>query len=210
MNSRLCNGFGLQGKPIQRVCSVMTQRYALRIVIPVLNEGAALTDKLAALQSLRQQGAEIVLVDGGSLDESWARARPWVDRLMSSPAGRARQMNAGAVDTATSQADALLFLHADTQLPRDAYALILRSLETEAWGRFDVKLASSDPRLRLVATMMNLRSQLTGIATGDQAMFVKASLFQAVGGIPDQPLMEDIGLSKRLKKHAWPANSNSQ
>lgn len=183
----------------------MAQRYALRIVIPVLNEGAALTEKLAALQSLRQQGAEIVLVDGGSLDESWARARPWVDRLMSSPAGRARQMNAGAVDTEASQADALLFLHADTQLPPDAYALILRALQDQAWGRFDVKLASSDPRLRLVAAMMNLRSRLTGIATGDQAMFVKTALFQAVSGFPDQPLMEDIELSKRLKKHASPA-----
>ena len=185
----------------------MTKRYALRIVIPVLNEGAVLTAKLAALQSLRQQGADIefVLVDGGSLDESWARARPWVNRLISSPAGRARQMNAGAADTQTSQADALLFLHADTQLPPDAYATILRALQHQPWGRFDVKLASSDPRLRLVAAMMNLRSRLTGIATGDQAMFVKAALFQVVGGFPDQPLMEDIELSKRLKKHALPA-----
>jgi rSAM/selenodomain-associated transferase 2/rSAM/selenodomain-associated transferase 1 len=184
-------------------------RYALRIVIPVLNEGAALTAKLAALQSLRAQGAEIVLVDGGSLDESCARAQPWVDHLISSPAGRARQMNAGAActtqSTAKTQADALLFLHADTQLPPNAYALILHALEHQPWGRFDVQLESNDPRLRLVSAMMNLRSRLTGIATGDQAMFVKTALFQTVGGFPDQPLMEDIELSKRLKKHASPA-----
>jgi rSAM/selenodomain-associated transferase 2/rSAM/selenodomain-associated transferase 1 len=184
---------------------VSAKRYALRIVIPVLNEGEALTEKLAALQSLRQQGAEVVLVDGGSIDESWARARPWVDRLISSPAGRARQMNAGVLDTDTSQSEALLFLHADTQLPPDALTAILEALKQTAWGRFNVQLASRDPRLRLVSAMMNLRSRLTGIVTGDQAMFVKTALFQAVGGFPDQPLMEDIELSKRLLQISRPA-----
>jgi rSAM/selenodomain-associated transferase 2/rSAM/selenodomain-associated transferase 1 len=182
-----------------------TRRFALRIVIPVLNEGEALTERLAILQPLRSEGVELVVVDGGSTDESWARARPWIDRLMTSPPGRARQMNAGAKDTATSQADALLFLHADTQLPSNAVALILVALRERAWGRFDVQLDATDWRLSLVQTMMNLRSRLSGIATGDQAMFVRADAFRAVGGFPDQPLMEDIELSNRLKQFSRPA-----
>ncbi len=181
------------------------RRFALRIIIPVLNEGAALTVRLQALQSLRAQGAELVLVDGGSTDESWARARPWVDRLIASPAGRAKQMNAGAADTPSSQADALLFLHADTQLPPDAMALITQALGQRPWGRFDVQLDSGDPRLKLVSALMNLRSRLSGIATGDQAIFVRTQAFHAVGGFPDQPLMEDIELSKRLKRQSRPA-----
>jgi rSAM/selenodomain-associated transferase 2/rSAM/selenodomain-associated transferase 1 len=182
-----------------------THRVALRIVIPVLNEGAALTKRLLRLQSLRAQGAELVVVDGGSTDESWARARPWVDRLLCCEPGRAQQMNLGAADTLRSQADALLFLHADTQLPKDAFAAIQAALQRSVWGRFDVQLESSDWRLRIVQTMMNLRSRLTGIATGDQAMFVKAPLFQTLGGFPNQLLMEDIELSKRLRKQSRPA-----
>lgn len=181
------------------------RRFALRIVIPVLNEGEALTERLAILQPLRSQDVELVVVDGGSTDESWARARPWVDRLMASPAGRARQMNAGAQDTPTSQADALLFLHADTQLPRNAVAMILAALRERAWGRFDVQLDAQDWRLSLVQSMMNLRSRLSGIATGDQAMFVRADAFRATGGFPDQPLMEDIELSSRLIRFSRPA-----
>jgi rSAM/selenodomain-associated transferase 2/rSAM/selenodomain-associated transferase 1 len=176
----------------------------LRVVIPVLNEGKALAARLQALQGLRAQGAELVLVDGGSTDESWALARPWVDRLLASAPGRAKQMNAGARDDA-SQADALLFLHADTQLPADAFAPIQAALAKRPWGRFDVQLDSPDIRLRLVATMMNLRSCLTGIATGDQAMFMSAKLFHDMGGFADQPLMEDIDLSSKLLQHARPA-----
>ena len=100
------------------------RHFVLRIVMPVLNEGAALTERLISLQPLRRQGLELVVVDGGSTDESWARARPWADRLMATEPGRALQMNAGAADTPDSHADALLFLHADTALPRDALAAI--------------------------------------------------------------------------------------
>ncbi len=181
------------------------RRFALRIVIPVLNEGLALTEKLQSLQALRPLGVELVIVDGGSTDESWARARPWVDRLIASPPGRARQMNAGAANTPCSQADTLLFLHADTQLPSDALNLILAALRERAWGRFDVQLDADDGRLKLVQAMMNLRSRWSGIATGDQAMFVRADAFHAAGGFPDQPLMEDIELSSRLKKISPPA-----
>lgn len=181
------------------------KRFQLRIVMPVLNEGAQLTARLKALQGLRAQGAELVLVDGGSQDDSWALAQPWVDRLLCSALGRARQMNAGAMDTAQAQADALLFLHADTELPGDAFQRITQALSMQAWGRFDVRLDSSDIRLRWVEAMMNLRSRLTGIATGDQAMFVRRDAFLAAGGFPEQALMEDIELSKRLLRQSRPA-----
>jgi rSAM/selenodomain-associated transferase 2/rSAM/selenodomain-associated transferase 1 len=179
--------------------------FALRIVIPVLNEGAALTGKLKALQSLRAQGAELVVVDGGSTDDSWAQARPWVDKLLCSPSGRAAQMNAGAAEMPGSRPDALLFLHADTQLPDDAFMAISHALAHHAWGRFDVQLDSQDWRLRIVEFMINLRSRLSGIATGDQAIFVRTDAFRALGGFPDQPLMEDIELSSRLLKISRPA-----
>jgi rSAM/selenodomain-associated transferase 2/rSAM/selenodomain-associated transferase 1 len=182
-----------------------THARALRIVIPVLNEGAALTQRLQALQSLRAEGAQLVVVDGGSTDESWALALPWVDCLLCSPPGRALQMNAGAFAMTGSQADALLFLHADTQLPRNVLSQISQALSQKAWGRFDVTLDSPDKRLRLVEAMMNARSRISGIATGDQAIFVRADAFHAVGGFPEQPLMEDIELSKRLLKISPPA-----
>jgi rSAM/selenodomain-associated transferase 2/rSAM/selenodomain-associated transferase 1 len=181
------------------------RRYKLRIITPVLNEGEQLSKRLIALQSWRAQGAELVLVDGGSQDESWARAQPWVDRLLCSPPGRAQQMNAGAADTARSQADALLFLHADTELPKDAFQAISDALAKHAWGRFDIRLDSSDSRFRLIEALMNLRSRLTGIATGDQAIFVRYEAFRAAGGFPEQPLMEDIELSKRLLQQSRPA-----
>jgi rSAM/selenodomain-associated transferase 2/rSAM/selenodomain-associated transferase 1 len=178
---------------------------SLRIVMPVLNESDGLTEKLRALQGLRAQGAELVVVDGGSTDDSWARARPWVDRLFYSPSGRAAQMNAGAAEMPGSKPDALLFLHADTQLPDDAFAAIAQALQSHAWGRFDVQLNSKDACLRMVESLMNLRSRISGIATGDQAMFVRTEAFRALGGFPDQPLMEDIELSSRLLKISRPA-----
>jgi rSAM/selenodomain-associated transferase 2/rSAM/selenodomain-associated transferase 1 len=179
--------------------------YALRIVIPVLNEGTLLTARLISLQALRSQGVELVLVDGGSTDESWARARPWVDRLIASKPGRAAQMNAGAWDTPSSRAKALLFLHADTELPHDALAAIQVALKQRTWGRFDVQLDALGWRMRMVERMMNWRSRASGIATGDQAMFVRMDTFVRLGGFPEQPLMEDIELSKRLKRISTPA-----
>ena len=182
----------------------------LRIVIPVHNEGAVLTERLAALQGLRAQGVKLVLVDGGSTDESWARARPWVDRLISSALGRALQMNAGARDAVLEAPNAFLFLHADTELPEGAIPAIRSALNQSHWGRFDVELVlprgdALPKTLRMVQGMMNLRSRFSGIATGDQALFVRADAFEAVGGFPLQPLMEDIELSKRLSKLSAPA-----
>ena len=173
--------------------------------MPVLHEGAGLTARLAALQSLRAQGAELVVVDGGSTDESWARARPWVDHLIASAPGRAQQMNAGAEAKGCRPAKALLFLHADTALPADALQRIEAALREQSWGRFDVRLDAPGLAYRMIETMMNLRSRLSGIATGDQAIFVHSDAFEAVGGFPAQALMEDIELSNRLRKLSHPA-----
>ena len=192
--------------PLQSAANLSVESNAkLRIVMPVLNEGAGLSARLAALQSLRAQGAELVLVDGGSTDESWARARPWVDHLIASASGRARQMNAGAFAPGMRPAQSLLFLHADTALPRDALQLIESALKVQHWGRFDVRLDAAQVAFRMIETMMNLRSRLSGIATGDQAIFVRTDTFAAVGGFPDQALMEDIVLSSRLLQFSRPA-----
>ena len=165
-------------------------------MVPVLNEAPRLPMLLAALAPLRRDGAEVIVVDGGSSDGSAAVAAPLADAVIVSPRGRASQMNAGA---AAARAPWLLFLHADTQLPEGAIHAIATSRAD--WGRFDVRIEGRPPVLRLVATLMNLRSRLTGIATGDQAMFVERRLFEQLGGFADQPLMEDIELSRRLRAH---------
>ena len=176
---------------------------ALTLVVPALDEAAGIEATLHALQPLRARGAELLVVDGGSHDGTAALAAPWADRVLESPRGRALQMNAGA---AAARAPVLLFLHADTRLPDAADAHIATALAGGAdWGRFDVRIAGRHPMLRVVAAAMNLRSRLSGIATGDQAIFVRRELFQRVGGFPDQPLMEDIELSRRLRALGRPA-----
>lgn len=174
----------------------------LSIIIPVLNEEAALPDALGALQSLRSRGHEVIVVDGGSTDASCAHAEPLADRVIVAPRGRAAQMNAGAK---ASSGDALVFLHADTALPNHADRLIATALGKRSWGRFDVRLASADPLLAVVGFMMNLRSRLTRIATGDQALFMTRAAFEAAGGFPALELMEDVALSARLKRAGPPA-----
>lgn len=179
----------------------------LSIIIPVLNEAASLPGLLAHLAQLRACGAEVIVVDGGSGDESQQLASRAGVRLICSGRGRARQMNAGA---AAASGDVLLFLHADTALP----ALAGQAIETairrsgrtpgNAWGRFDVRIDGRPFMLRVVASLMNWRSRLTGIATGDQAMFAARRAFDAAGGFPEQPLMEDIELSRRLRALSRP------
>lgn len=173
----------------------------LSIVIPVLNERETLGATLSALQPLRAQGCEIVVVDGGSEDGTPALARAGADRVMAAPRGRARQMNAGA---RAANGEVLLFLHADTRLPPEAACLIVNGLAHAGWGRFDVRLSGRQPALRVIERLMNWRSRLTGIATGDQAIFVRREWFAAVGGFPDVPLMEDVALCRRLKKLGLP------
>jgi len=176
---------------------------AISIIVPCLNEAEGIGGTLSALAPLRSRGAEVIVVDGGSHDGTVERAAPHADSVISAPRGRASQMNAGA---ARARGEILLFLHADTQLPESADALIVEGLQRlrRGWGRFDVAISGSHPLLRVVAWLMNARSRLTGIATGDQAIFVTRSLFTAAGGYPDIALMEDIALCKRLKRFGPP------
>lgn len=169
----------------------------LSLILPVLNEATTVVAQLTKLQALRARGAELLVVDGGSNDGTVVLAAAGADRLLDAPRGRALQMNAGA---RASRGEVLLFVHADTTLPPDADALIRAAIAGGAvWGRFDVSIDSRHPLLPLVAAMMNWRSRLTGIATGDQAMFVRRDAFLAVGAFPEVALMEDIALSRRLK-----------
>lgn len=173
----------------------------LSIIIPVLNEAKELPGLLDHLVPLRAGGSEVIVVDGGSEDGSQQIASRAGAQVICAERGRARQMNTGA---AVAQGDVLLFLHADTLLPLGAgqaiEAAIRRSgrAHESAWGHFDVRINGRSFMLRVVAGLMNWRSRLTGIATGDQAMFVTRHAFESVGGFPEQPLMEDIELSKRL------------
>jgi rSAM/selenodomain-associated transferase 2 len=173
----------------------------ISIIIPVLDEADGIVQALTALAPMRARGVEIVVVDGGSRDQTVERARALADRVIVAPRGRGAQMNAGA---AVAAGTVLLFLHADTRLPDDADRLMVEGLARSgrAWGRFDVRIAGSHPLFPLIAAMMNLRSRLTGIATGDQAMFMTSEAFAA--GFPDIPLMEDIAMSKRLKRQGRP------
>ena len=176
---------------------------SLTIVVPTLNEAPGIVVFLEALQPLRERGAEVILADGGSIDGTVSLATPLVDRVISSPRGRALQMNAGA---AVANGDVLLFLHADCALPDDADHLIADGLRSSRrrWGRFDVRLSGPAPLLRVVEGMMNRRSRLTGICTGDQALFVERRLFEAVHGFPMIALMEDVAISRALKRDSAP------
>jgi len=180
----------------------LSDRPALSIVMPVLNEAKQILEALDALAPLRQSGAEVIIVDGGSRDGTPELAAPLTDRVIVSRRGRARQMNAG---TAVSRGRMLLFLHADTRLPANVRHLVERALSGRSWGRFDVTIEGRSKWLPAIAAMMNLRSRLSGIATGDQAIFVTRAAFDAAGGYPDQALMEDIELSRRLKRIGPPA-----
>jgi len=175
----------------------------LSLIVPCLDEGAIIETALTALQPLRLDGHELILVDGGSRDGTPERAHGLVDRLMVSEPGRARQMNAGA---RAARGQVFWFLHLDSLLFPGAAEYLLENLSDRrcGWGRFDIRLDGGSTSLRLVERLMNLRSRLSGIATGDQGIFVSRPVFEAVGGFPDISLMEDIELSRRLKRHCRP------
>jgi rSAM/selenodomain-associated transferase 2 len=176
----------------------------LSIVIPALNEAAEIQNVLSALQPMRCDGAEVIVVDGGSADGTAGLALPMADQVIVTARGRARQMNAGA---AIAMGEVLLFLHADTHLPTQADQAVFHALQVGGrfWGRFDVHIAGRPALLPVIAALMNFRSRVSGIATGDQAIFVRRDVFFAVGSYPDLPLMEDIVLSSRLKRTGRPA-----
>ena len=172
------------------------------VIVPVLNEADTLAESLTRLRTALADDDELIVVDGGSVDHSIDIARQLADTVLTSDQGRSFQMNAGAV---CARGVWLWFIHADTVLNarhREALgSLVSRTL----WGRFDVRLSQPRPLFRVIAFMMNWRSRLTGIATGDQALFVRRDVFREQGGFPEQPLMEDIALSRRLRALARPA-----
>ncbi|MDX2167076.1 MAG: TIGR04283 family arsenosugar biosynthesis glycosyltransferase [Deltaproteobacteria bacterium] len=168
----------------------------LSVIIPALDEAAQIA---AAIDSARAEALEVLVVDAGSADATAATAAAAGAVVLQAPRGRARQMNAGA---AHAGGDVLLFLHADTRLPVGFAAAVAAALEDPAavGGRFDVRLVPSSPLLALTAALINRRSRLTGIATGDQALFVRRATFEAMGGFADLPLMEDVAFTRDLKR----------
>lgn len=174
----------------------------LSIVVPVFNEAGILPELCTHLSGYAQQGIEILLVDGGSDDATVSLATRAGIKVIASERGRAVQMNAGA---AVARGDVLLFLHADTRLPANALQAISAGLHGKYdWGRFDVAIEGAHWMFLIIGQMMNLRSRLTGMATGDQAIFMTREVFNRVGGFPDQPLMEDIEISLRLRALSRP------
>jgi len=173
------------------------------IIIPVYKEAQSLATHLPLLQSLREDGHEVIVVDGSGDVVSAASCATWVDRWLLSAPGRARQMNAGA---AASTGDIFLFLHIDTRLPADAIALLEKGFASPAtlWGRFDVSLSGRRRAFRVIEYMINLRSRISGVATGDQAIFASRSVFMSIDGFPELPLMEDVAISKILRRLALP------
>jgi rSAM/selenodomain-associated transferase 2 len=174
----------------------------LSIIVPTLNEAVGIERCLAELQPARRRGHEVIVVDGGSDDATPRLARPLADLVLDAPRGRAAQMNAGA---ARARGEGFVFLHADTRLPQDGDSAVCAALGSALWGRFDVRIVGRHPLLRWIASAMNLRSRLSGIATGDQAMFVRRSTFETLGGYASIPLMEDVELSRRLRRLGPPA-----
>lgn len=175
----------------------------ISVVMPTLNEAADIEATLARLQSLRTRGHEVIVADGGSEDGTPDLARPLADRVVAARRGRAHQMNVGAHE---ARGEVLLFLHADTRLPEGADRLILEGLGRSGldWGRFDIRIDGRHALLQIVAWFMNRRSRLTGVCTGDQSIFVQRDLFMRVGGYPPIDLMEDIALSKLLRRRSRP------
>jgi len=167
----------------------------LSVVVPALNEASGLRAALEALAPLRARGHEVIVVDGGSSDDTVRIAQGLADRVIHAQRGRALQMNAGA---RAASGDVLLFLHADTRLPPGAETLVFSSV----WGRFDVQIDGRHPLLKVVAWAMNLRSRLTGIATGDQAIFVRREAF---AGFPEIAIMEDVAFCAAMKRRGPPA-----
>ncbi len=175
----------------------MSDPFSLSIVVPVWMEAAGVVDTLEALQPLRSAGHEVIVVDASSTDGTARLASPLADRVVQSVKGRAVQMNAGA---SVAKGGVLLFLHADTRLPANVLNCLSEFFYSgKAWGRFDVRLSGQGVVLRVIAWFMNQRSRLTGICTGDQVLFVRREVFEALHGFDSLPIMEDIEFSSRLR-----------
>lgn len=175
----------------------------ISIIIPVLNEAEGIEFLLQKLQVHRNVGHEIIVVDGGSQDQTISRSRTYADHVIQTEKGRGLQMNKGA---AIARGEILLFLHADTQLPSIELCLLSQELNASKknWGRFDVKLSENRIIFKMIASLMNLRSRFSSIATGDQAIFVRKKFFMRLNGFADIVLMEDIEFCKRAKRLSKP------
>jgi rSAM/selenodomain-associated transferase 2 len=175
----------------------------LSIIVPVHNHARSIGQILAALKPFRDRNAEIIVVDGGSADNTVALARPLADQVIQSPPGLGRQMNEGAK---VASGFIFLFLHPETQLPDDADTQVMygRARDTAVWGRFDLRLTGRHMLLPLVARYLNWRSRVSGIATGEQAIFVQRETFFRVGGYSHIPVLEDVELSERLREISPP------
>lgn len=169
----------------------------ISIIIPVLNEEYSINELLQQLQDFRKQGHEVIIVDGGSSDNTVSISNLLADNVIKSESGRALQMNKGVE---FSNNDILWFLHADTLITENAVDKILQALNKKDWGRFNIKLSGSSFLFRIIEKMINFRSCVFGIATGDQGIFIKRKVFDSVKGYSNIPLMEDIDLSQKLKK----------
>ncbi|MEH6552106.1 MAG: TIGR04283 family arsenosugar biosynthesis glycosyltransferase [Pseudomonadales bacterium] len=176
------------------------------IIIPALNEAPVIESLLGQLQTLRQYGCEVLLADGGSCDTTVDLARPLVDKVLESSAGRSLQMNAGA---SQSQAEWLWFLHADASLLHNPSVYLECILSASRWGFFPVRLSGHQILLRVIEKAMRWRSSLTGVATGDQGLFVRRDVFERAGGYENVPLMEDVALTKVLRRVAAPTVASS-
>ena len=174
----------------------------ISIIIPVLNEEKSVKALLQQLQIYRQQGHEVIVVDGGSDDETVSISKPIADKVITSDSGRARQMNKGVAESTN---EVLWFLHADTSIPENVIETIKKSLNKYDWGRFNIELSGPQFIFRIIEKMINIRSCLSGVATGDQGIFVNRKIFDSVGGYSEFPLMEDVALSKKLKTISQPA-----
>ena len=185
-----------------QVVVVPLSNTSISFIVPTLNEENNIQQTLGFLQGARQRGHTIVVADGGSQDQTLSLARDLADTVDSCSPGSARQMNLGAT---LSRSDIVCFVHADTIVPQDIDELIIAAVNKDrCWGRFSIRLSGSHWFFRIIEKMMNLRSCLTGIATGDQTIFIKKDIFDRLGGYADIPIMEDIQISKRLKNISRP------
>ena len=182
---------------IQRKSDAPPLSPGISVVIPTLNEAANIAETLASVQAA--SNVEVIVVDGGSSDETVEIARSHGAKILETSGGRARQMNLGA---AAARGEVLLFLHGDTRLPQDYDKAIHHALNRPGAvaGAFRLRIRGNRTGIRFIERTANWRSRLLGMPYGDQAIFVGSGLFRSLGGFPELPIMEDVELMGRLRR----------